>query len=314
MGLVAIVKKAVSGLYTLLAVAFLSCWILVALGLTALSAANRDAAGIASFIAPPTLLVYLASKLVAIVAGATSADAQKASLARWIASADNGSPHGALALFLLGVVWLKALAPWLILLQVLAIFGAAFLFAAYMSASAEQQQQQTQSAWVSDAVACADTPVIPMVDARGVAPCSAMALYSSLAAWSPASAPPPSPGKLAEVFAQIKAETGYDPAAWIERFPPSVVFPLLLAVLAAVATLTLYAALKTLGGLRRVLSASSAEWATRGGGESNGTTPVRVVRLDAALGGGKEDGGDAADAVRSAWSGETPKSVFTGDW
>ncbi|KAL8354781.1 hypothetical protein RB601_000515 [Gaeumannomyces tritici] len=313
MGLVAIIKKAASGLYTLLAITFLSCWILVALGLTALSAANGDGAGIASFVAAPTLLVYLASKLVVAV----SADAQKASLARWIASADNGSPHGALALFLLGVVWLKALAPWLFLLQVLAIFGAAFLLAAYLSANAEQQQQQqaqTQPAWVSDAVACADTPVIPMVGARGVAPCSAMALYSSLAAWSPASTPPPSPGKLAEVFEQIRAETGYDPAAWIERFPPRLVLPLLLAALAAVATLTLYAALKTLGGLRRVLSASAAEWATRGGGEVKGTAPVRALRLEPALGGAKGNGDGAADAVRSAWSGETSKGVFTGDW
>lgn len=300
MGPVAIIKKAASGLYTLLAVLFLSCWILVALALTALSAANRDAGGIASLVAPPTLLVYLASKLVVILAGG---DAQNASLARWIASADNGSPHGAVALFLLGIVWLKALVPWLILLQVLAIFGAAFCFAAYMSAATpeqQQQQQQAQPAWVPDAVACADAPVIPMVGALGVAPCPAMALYSSMAAWSPASSSSPPVGKLAEVFAQIKAETGYDPAVWVARFPPSVVFPLLLAVLAVVASLALYAALKTLGGLRRVLSASGAEWATRGG---KGPT-----RVHAALGDGK--GND----VRTAWSGETAKGVFTGDW
>ncbi|KLU82849.1 hypothetical protein MAPG_01917 [Magnaporthiopsis poae ATCC 64411] len=203
MGPVAIIKKAASGLYTLLAVFFLSCWILVALALTALSAANRDAGGIASLVAPPTLLVYLASKLVVILAGAT-ADAQNASLARWIASADNGSPHGALALFLLGIVWLKALVPWLILLQVLAIFGAVFLFAAYMSAAnPEQQQQQAQHAW-------------------------------------------------------------------------------------------------TLGGLRRVLSASAAEWATRGG---KGPTRVRV-----------DLGDEKGNAERSAWSGKTAKGVFTGDW
>ncbi|KAL0932889.1 uncharacterized protein CTRU02_211852 [Colletotrichum truncatum] len=129
-------RQATSWLYTGLAVFFLGTWSLIILTLVGMTALNEDP-GLVQLIALPSLLTFLVAKLIVAATTPTASSAPRAqasgNLATWLATADNGSPHGALVLFLFSVSWLLYLARVVFTIFLLVLFGGFFLFASAMN-------------------------------------------------------------------------------------------------------------------------------------------------------------------------------------
>ncbi|KAK1573913.1 uncharacterized protein LY79DRAFT_490933, partial [Colletotrichum navitas] len=146
-----IFRQAVSGVYTVLAVSILGAWsliVLVGVGLTAVDAN----ASLLQLIALPSLLTFLVAKLVVAASppppnagvvttrqtpgpGArppvsSGSGSGSGNLATWLATADHGSPHGALVLLLFSVSWLLHLARIFFALFLVVLMGGFMAFAA----------------------------------------------------------------------------------------------------------------------------------------------------------------------------------------
>ncbi|OLN96768.1 hypothetical protein CCHL11_02443 [Colletotrichum chlorophyti] len=132
-----IFRQATSWIYTALSVSILGTWSLLVLAGVGLTALDSNA-GLVQLIALPSLLTFLVAKL--IVAASPSSRTQAVStaisgnLATWIATADNGSPHGALVLLLFSAAWLLHLARIVFVLFTLALMLGFYLFAAALAA------------------------------------------------------------------------------------------------------------------------------------------------------------------------------------
>ncbi|KAF9872049.1 hypothetical protein CkaCkLH20_10386 [Colletotrichum karsti] len=121
-------RQATSWLYAGLAVTILGTWSLIVLILLAGTAISQDP-GLIQLIALPSLLTFLVAKLiVAASAPVTSRGNRSGNLATWIATADNGSPHGALALLLFSVTWLLHLARIVFMFFLFTLFGVFYFF------------------------------------------------------------------------------------------------------------------------------------------------------------------------------------------
>ncbi|WDK23135.1 hypothetical protein CGRA01v4_14426 [Colletotrichum graminicola] len=143
-----IFRRAASGVYTVLAVSILGVWsliVLVGVGLTAVDAN----ASLLQLIALPSLLTFLVAKLVVAaspspnagvvatrqtpgpgVPAPGSSGSGSGNLATWLATADHGSPHGALVLLLFSVTWLLHLARIVFALFLVVLMGGFMAFAA----------------------------------------------------------------------------------------------------------------------------------------------------------------------------------------
>ncbi|KAK2059709.1 hypothetical protein LY76DRAFT_491198, partial [Colletotrichum caudatum] len=139
-----ILRRAASGLYTVLAVSFLGVWSLIVLAGVGLTAVDADA-GLLQLIALPSLLTYLVAKLVVAVSRQTSGPEARptggsggsgsGNLATWLATAGHGSPHGALVLLLFSVTWLLHLARIVFALFLVVLMGGFMAFAATVDAA-----------------------------------------------------------------------------------------------------------------------------------------------------------------------------------
>ncbi|KAF4874443.1 hypothetical protein CGCSCA1_v006403 [Colletotrichum siamense] len=134
-----IFRQATSWLYTGLAVSILGSWSLMILVCVAMTALGQDP-GLLQLIALPTLLTFLVAKLIVAASTPTRAPtpntprSSQGNLATWLATADNGSPHGALVLLLFSITWILHLARILFMLCLLVVFGGLFLFASTLDA------------------------------------------------------------------------------------------------------------------------------------------------------------------------------------
>uniref|UniRef100_L2FLI4 Uncharacterized protein n=1 Tax=Colletotrichum fructicola (strain Nara gc5) TaxID=1213859 RepID=L2FLI4_COLFN len=122
-----IFRQATSWLYTGLAVSFLGSWSLMILVCVAMTALGQDP-GLLQLIALPSLLTFLIAKLIVAASTPTRAPtpntprSSQGNLATWLATADNGSPHGALVLLLFSITWILHLARILFMLCLLVGF------------------------------------------------------------------------------------------------------------------------------------------------------------------------------------------------
>ncbi|KAI8194167.1 hypothetical protein K4K54_007228 [Colletotrichum sp. SAR 10_86] len=134
-----IFRQATSWLYTGLAVSILGSWSLMILVCVAMTALGQDP-GLLQLIALPSLLTFLVAKLIVAASTPTRAPtpntprSSQGNLATWLATADNGSPHGALVLLLFSITWILHLARILFMLCLLVVFGGLFLFASTLDA------------------------------------------------------------------------------------------------------------------------------------------------------------------------------------
>ncbi|KAK1998300.1 hypothetical protein LX36DRAFT_656646 [Colletotrichum falcatum] len=148
-----IFRRAVSGLYTVLAVSILGAWSLVVLAGVCLTALDANP-GLLQLIALPSLLTFLVAKLVVaaspspspspndgggVVARQTPGPGARppgsGNLATWLATADRGSPHGALVLLVFSVTWLLHLARVVFALFLVVLMGGFMAFAATLDAA-----------------------------------------------------------------------------------------------------------------------------------------------------------------------------------
>ncbi|GKT94908.1 hypothetical protein Ct61P_12758 [Colletotrichum tofieldiae] len=133
-------RQAISWLYTTLAVTILGVWTLLVLAGVGVTAVDSNP-GLLQLIALPSLLTFLVAKLVVAASPPTAAAAVtgqppgSGDLATWLATADHGSPHGALVLFLFSVAWLLHLVRVVFALFLVVLMGAFFVFAATLDAA-----------------------------------------------------------------------------------------------------------------------------------------------------------------------------------
>lgn len=136
-------RQAISWLYTTLAVSILGAWSLIVLAGVGLTAIDAEPS-LLQLIALPSLLTFLVAKLI-VASSSSSTTLQTASssrgaggggnLATWLATADHGSPHGALVLFLFSVSWILHLARVVFALFLVVLMGFMFVFAATLDAA-----------------------------------------------------------------------------------------------------------------------------------------------------------------------------------
>ncbi|KAF6804616.1 hypothetical protein CSOJ01_10086 [Colletotrichum sojae] len=150
-------RQATSWLYTLIAATFLGSWSLFILCLVGLTAVNKYPS-LVELIALPSLLTFLVAKCIVTFAPA-AAPAQAPGrappprdLATWIATADDGSPQGALALFLFSLSWLLHIVRVAMLLFLLVITGGFFLFASSLSAADQEEKSAGRPGYINDPV------------------------------------------------------------------------------------------------------------------------------------------------------------------
>ncbi|TIC90208.1 hypothetical protein CH35J_011983 [Colletotrichum higginsianum] len=144
-----IFRHAISWLYTALAVSILVVWSLLALAGVAFTATDSDP-GLVQLIALPSLLTFLVAKLVVAAAStptttaagetitrrnttATSGAQPSSSgsnLATWVATADHGSPQGALMLLLFSATWLLYITRFVFALFSMVLLSAFIVLAA----------------------------------------------------------------------------------------------------------------------------------------------------------------------------------------
>ncbi|KZL80923.1 hypothetical protein CI238_06652 [Colletotrichum incanum] len=151
-----IFRQAISWLYTALAVAILGIWTLLVLAGVGLTAVDSNP-GLLQLIALPSLLTFLVAKLVVAASPQTTAAAvtrqthgvqppsnggSSGNLAIWLATADHGSPHGALVLFLFSVTWLLHLVRVVFALFLVVLMGAFFVFAATLEAADKEDKAE----------------------------------------------------------------------------------------------------------------------------------------------------------------------------
>ncbi|KAK2025541.1 hypothetical protein LX32DRAFT_508132, partial [Colletotrichum zoysiae] len=140
-----IFRRAASGLYTILAVSFLGAWSLIVLAGVGLTAVDANP-GLLQLIALPSLLTFLVAKLVVVVSrqtpglearppGSSSGSSGSGNLATWLATAGQGSPHGALVLLVFSVTWLLHLARVVFALFLVVLMGGFMAFAATVDAA-----------------------------------------------------------------------------------------------------------------------------------------------------------------------------------
>lgn len=159
-----IFRQAISWLYTTLAVSILGTWTLLILGGVGLTAVDSDP-GLLPLIAFPSLLTFLVAKLIVAASPPTAlqqptpANARNAAatvaagggnLATWLATADYGSPHGALVLFLFSVTWLLHLARVVFALFLVVLMGAFFVFASSLDAADKEETEAGGEGLFSD--------------------------------------------------------------------------------------------------------------------------------------------------------------------
>ncbi|KAF6830631.1 hypothetical protein CPLU01_07214 [Colletotrichum plurivorum] len=148
-------RQATSWLYTLIAATFLGSWALFILCLVGLTAVNK-APSLVELIAMPSLLTFLAAKCIVTFAPVASPAPGPGrappprDLATWIATVDDGSPQGALALFLLSLSWLLHLVRVAMALFLLVIMGGFFLFASSLSAADQKEKSAGGSGFIED--------------------------------------------------------------------------------------------------------------------------------------------------------------------
>ncbi|KAK2009265.1 hypothetical protein LZ32DRAFT_608679 [Colletotrichum eremochloae] len=142
-----IFRQAASGLYTVLAVSILGAWSLIVLAGVGLTAVDANP-GLLQLIALPSLLTFLVARLV-VAASPSPSNAGTAlsrqipgpearppgssgggNLATWLATADHGSPHGALVLLFFSVTWLLHLARVVFALFLVVLMSGFMAFAA----------------------------------------------------------------------------------------------------------------------------------------------------------------------------------------
>ncbi|KXH38944.1 hypothetical protein CSIM01_06081 [Colletotrichum simmondsii] len=158
-----IFRQAISWLYTTLAVSILGSWTLLILGGVGLTAVDSNP-GLLQLIAFPSLLTFLVAKLIVAASPSTAvqqqpqANARNAvttptaggNLATWLATADYGSPHGALVLFLFSVTWLLQLARVVFALFLVVLMGAFFVFASSLDAADKEDKEAGGEGLFSD--------------------------------------------------------------------------------------------------------------------------------------------------------------------
>ncbi|KAF6833873.1 hypothetical protein CMUS01_06378 [Colletotrichum musicola] len=149
-------RQATLWLYTLIAATFLGSWALFILCLVGLTAVNK-APSLVELIAMPSLLTFLVAKCIVTFApvaapapGPGRAQVPPRDLATWIATVDDGSPQGALALFLLSLSWLLHLVRVAMALFLLVIMGGFFLFASSLSAADQKEKSAGGSGFIED--------------------------------------------------------------------------------------------------------------------------------------------------------------------
>lgn len=264
--------RVTSWLYSALAVSILGTWSLFALGLTASTAMSKDN-GLVTLIATPSLLTWLVSRLIiaarpAKIAAANQSTTQTAqvhitpaagapeatasatvtrttttevkpdddSIAQWIASADNGSPHGALVLFLFACTWLVKLAS--VMLNLFVAVLVVILYAVTMWLSTLEDATATSAADVSGTFSSSlSTTTTPATSGFESAD-----------------------SNLTAILASFKNETGMDPQALIDAFPPLLLLQLVLVLAGMVIALTGYVALHALSAFKLVLSSPREAW------------------------------------------------------
>ncbi|KAI3554366.1 hypothetical protein CABS01_01059 [Colletotrichum abscissum] len=157
-----IFRQAISWLYTTLAVSILGSWTLLILGGVALTAVDSNP-GLLQLIAFPSLLTFLVAKLIVAASPSTAlqqtptnprnaivATPAGGNLATWLATADYGSPHGALVLFLFSVTWLLQLARVVFALFLVVLMGAFFVFASSLDAADKEDKEAGGEGLFSD--------------------------------------------------------------------------------------------------------------------------------------------------------------------
>ncbi|KAK7446427.1 hypothetical protein CaCOL14_010837 [Colletotrichum acutatum] len=162
-----IFRQAISWLYTTLAVSILGSWTLLILGGVGLTAVDSNP-GLLQLIAFPSLLTFLVAKLIVAASPSTALQQQPqanarntfaapaptggtgGNLATWLATADYGSPHGALVLFLFSVTWLLQLARVVFALFLVVLMGAFFLFASSLDAADKEDKEAGGEGLFSD--------------------------------------------------------------------------------------------------------------------------------------------------------------------
>ncbi|OHE92812.1 hypothetical protein CORC01_11890 [Colletotrichum orchidophilum] len=154
-----IFRQAISWLYTTLAVSILGIWTLLILACVGITAVDSNP-GLLQLIALPSLLTFLVAKLIVAAspsttvqqttANARNAAATGGNLATWLATADYGSPHGALVLFLFSVTWLLHLARVVLALFVVVLMGAFFVFASTLDVADKEETAANGEGMFSD--------------------------------------------------------------------------------------------------------------------------------------------------------------------
>ncbi|KAJ0297566.1 hypothetical protein COL5a_009845 [Colletotrichum fioriniae] len=158
-----IFRQAISWLYTTLAVSILGSWTLLILGGVGLTAVDSNP-GLLQLIAFPSLLTFLVAKLIVAASPSTALQQSQANarnaiaaapagggnLATWLATADYGSPHGALVLFLFSVTWLLHLARVVFALFLVVLMGAFFVFASSLDAADKEDKEAGGEGLFSD--------------------------------------------------------------------------------------------------------------------------------------------------------------------
>ncbi|KAK1711693.1 hypothetical protein BDP67DRAFT_518310 [Colletotrichum lupini] len=157
-----IFRQAISWLYTTLAVSILGSWTLLILGGVGLTAVDSNP-GLLQLIAFPSLLTFLVAKLIVAASPSTAlqqtptnprnaivATPAGGNLASWLATADYGSPHGALVLFLFSVTWLLQLARVVFALFLVVLMGAFFVFASSLDAADKEDKEPGGEGLFSD--------------------------------------------------------------------------------------------------------------------------------------------------------------------
>ncbi|KAK1496442.1 hypothetical protein CCUS01_02789 [Colletotrichum cuscutae] len=161
-----IFRQAISWLYTTLAVSILGSWTLLILGGVGLTAVDSNP-GLLQLIAFPSLLTFLVAKLIVAASPSTALQQQPqanprnavaapapaaagGNLATWLATADYGSPHGALVLFLFSVTWLLQLARVVFALFLVVLMGAFFVFASSLDAADKEDKEAGGEGLFSD--------------------------------------------------------------------------------------------------------------------------------------------------------------------
>lgn len=147
-----IFRQATSWLYTLIAATILGSWSLLIIILVGLTAVNQNP-GLLELIALPSLMTFLVAKFIMTFSApaTTTPAAPRRDLATWIATADHGSPHGALALFLFSVTWLLHLARVVFAMFVLVIMGVFFLLASSLNAADNEETSTGGKGFFDDA-------------------------------------------------------------------------------------------------------------------------------------------------------------------